>query len=265
MKYIYHYLISFLLMSVLLAMAAWVGYGIADACNACLNRVHHAAMVRTKMRQCVQQKYTDFPQCEEPDGYMENEVAWSPVTSECYGPQRQVRKKKSVSSGAKKGTRKRTARTIMPSPDDHKDLLTHRTAPFSLPLPAGSFWLSSRFGPRPRPDGSAGFHHGIDLAANKGTRVYAARSGIVLYAGYDNGYGKTIVIKHGTHFKTRYAHLDRISVHTGDTVIRGATIGAVGSTGHVRKKGGDGSHLHFEVYYHGKRVDPLQFLPELVS
>jgi murein DD-endopeptidase MepM/ murein hydrolase activator NlpD len=87
----------------------------------------------------------------------------------------------------------------------------------------------------------------------------------VLYAGHDNGYGKTIVLQHGVHFKTRYAHLDRISVHTGDTVARGARIGTVGATGHVRKRGGDGSHLHFEIYSQGKRVDPLQFLPDFVS
>jgi murein DD-endopeptidase MepM/ murein hydrolase activator NlpD len=264
MKHLYTCLASFVAIGFLGVAAVWFGYSIADACNTCLNRIYHAAVVRSKMRQCVHQKYAGVLQCEEPaDSYIMDDLVWSPIESESYGPQRAPRKKRIAMQRSKKRTS--SPRAITAPEESYKDLITHRGAPFSLPLPIDSFWLSSRFGPRPRADGSAGFHHGIDLAANKGTRVFAARSGIVLHAGYDNGYGKTIVIKHGTHFKTRYAHLDRISVRTGDTVMRGATIGAVGSTGHVRKKGGDGSHLHFEVYYHGKRVDPLQFLPELVS
>lgn len=261
MKQLYGYLILCGILGILCFAAVWVGYSIADACGACFNRVYHAAMVRTKMRHCVQQKYHDIPSCE--DTYITDDFIWSPIESLTYGPQRAPRKKQSAKRRSKRRVSHGT-RSLGTGAHDapHQDLITHRSAPFSLPLPVGSFWLSSRFGPRPRVDGSPGFHYGIDLAANKGTRVYAARSGVVLHAGYDNGYGKTIIIKHGPHFKTRYAHLDRIGVRTGDTVMRGAVIGAVGSTGHVRKRGGDEYHLHFEVYYHGKRVDPLQFLPE---
>jgi len=135
---------------------------------------------------------------------------------------------------------------------------------FTWPIAPDSFWISSKFGPRKRLNGTDGFHNGIDLAAFKGTPVRAPRSGIVLQACYVSGYGKMIVIQHGKRFKTRYAHLHTIHVHPGDTVKRGCLIGQVGDTGFIRKEGRDGSHLHFELYDHEKRVDPVQFLPELV-
>lgn len=224
-------------------------------------------IVRDKWQRCKQINYKKLA-----EGYTANhdfvsessqpdDMVWSVVSSESYGPQREIKKK-----------RRRIA-PVPPKRRSHKmiqevastESLTHRGAPFSLPLASGSFWVSSRFGPRARADGSAGFHYGVDLAANRGTPVYASRSGVVVYAGYDSGYGKTIVLKHGSHFKTRYAHLDKILVKTGDMATRGSVIGAVGATGYIRKKGGDGSHLHFEIFYHGKRVDPLQFLPDFVS
>ncbi len=247
----------------------WFGFSIADACNACFARVGHAVLVRDKMKRCAQKQYkrlcaeytVDMTE-EMPEEDQLTGIAWSAVSSESYGPERQIKKRKRTAPVRKKNRQKMRSHAAVVDPEA---VMTHRNAPFSLPLERGSFWMSSRFGPRPRADGSAGFHYGIDLAANKGTPVYAARSGIVIYAGHDNGYGKTIVLQHGSHFKTRYAHLDKIWVKTGDTVTRGSRIGAVGATGYIRKKGGDGSHLHFEVYYQGKRVDPLQFLPDFVS
>jgi len=260
------YTASCLVLALTAVLAIWFGYSIAGACNACVTRAGHAVLVRDKMRRCSVAQYkrlsteytTEIQECNQDDG-----VIWAPVCSELYGPQRHIKKReRRVKTVQKK--RKRSSAALRHA-EHHTDIVSHRNAPFSLPLARGSFWLSSRFGPRPRADGSSGFHYGIDLAANRGTPVYAARAGVLLYAGHDNGYGKTIVLQHGSHFKTRYAHLDRISIRTGDTVARGAVIGTVGATGYVRKKGGDGSHLHFEVYYQGRRVDPLQFLPEVVS
>jgi murein DD-endopeptidase MepM/ murein hydrolase activator NlpD len=196
-----------------------------------------------------------------------NTVEWRVVGSEPYGPQTvpkvvskplSKRLKKSVNRCLISDTRQKTTKTKSGS------VVPVQTA-FTWPLHGGSFWVSSLFGSRPRKDGSPGFHFGIDLAANKGTAVYASRSGVIIHAGYDRGYGKTIVMQHGKQFKTRYAHLDKILVKTGDIIPSGKRIGAVGATGYVRKKGGDGSHLHFELYYRGKRVDPLQFLPDIVS
>ena len=129
------------------------------------------------------------------------------------------------------------------------------------PLDNGTYWQSSQFGPRKKADGSPGFHQGLDLAAAKGTRVKAGASGVVVEAGKQRGYGNTIVVMHNRKYKTRYAHLDKIFIKRGQKIDRGQVIGAVGNTGLVRSNGGDGSHLHFEVYVFGKRVNPRHFLP----
>jgi murein DD-endopeptidase MepM/ murein hydrolase activator NlpD len=129
------------------------------------------------------------------------------------------------------------------------------------PIEKDKFWLSSLFGPRKRTNGTWGFHHGIDMAAVKGTAVKAARSGQVVEASFQAGYGNTVVVQHTAQVKTRYAHLHAIRVRTGQVIQSGAIVGTVGETGFIRKKGKDGSHLHFEVYEKGKRVNPLHCLP----
>lgn len=132
---------------------------------------------------------------------------------------------------------------------------------FIWPIDADKFWLSSLFGPRKRIDGTWGFHHGIDMAAVKGTAVKAARAGSIVEASFQTGYGNTVVIKHNEILRTRYAHLHTIRVYVGQVVKQGVVVGTVGETGFIRKKGKDGSHLHFEVYERGKRVNPLHCLP----
>jgi len=134
---------------------------------------------------------------------------------------------------------------------------------FIWPIDEHKFWLSSLFGPRKRIDGTWGFHHGIDMAAVKGTAVKAVRAGVVVEASFQTGYGNTVVIKHSETIKTRYAHLHSIRVYVGQKIKQGTIIGTVGETGFVRKKGKDGSHLHFEVYERGKRINPLHCLPRM--
>lgn len=131
---------------------------------------------------------------------------------------------------------------------------------FLWPLSRQKFWISSYFGWRMIRQ-KRNFHYGIDLAALKGTHVYAVAAGSVLESRYAPGYGNTIVIKHNHKYKTRYAHLDTLRVKRGQEVERGDFIGTVGDTGHVRKSGRDASHLHFEVYVFGKQVNPLAVLP----
>ncbi len=134
---------------------------------------------------------------------------------------------------------------------------------FIWPIDMNKFWLSSLFGPRKRIDGTWGFHHGIDMAAVKGTIVKAVRSGTVVEASFQAGYGNTVVIKHTDAIKTRYAHLHAIRVNVGQKIKQAAIVGTVGETGFIRKKGKDGSHLHFEVYEYGKRINPLNCLPRM--
>lgn len=142
-----------------------------------------------------------------------------------------------------------------------KSLHTHKQFNFTIrwPLNKSQFWLSSFFGPRKKVDGSWGFHYGLDLAALKGTPVYAAAGGKVVEASYaPHGYGKFIVIMHDKKYKTRYAHLDKILVRVGQQVAVGQLIGNVGNTGLVRGK--NASHLHLEVMVYGKRINPLHVL-----
>ena len=68
------------------------------------------------------------------------------------------------------------------------------------------------------------------------------------------------MVKHSNGYKTRYAHLYKMYVKPGQRVKQGQKIGAVGSTGYVRKSGKDASHLHFEIYSNGKHVNPLKYL-----
>lgn len=127
------------------------------------------------------------------------------------------------------------------------------------PIERSQFWLSSLFGYRKKPDGRTGFHYGIDLAALKGTPVYAAGSGTVVQASYIKGYGNTVLITHNSTYQTRYAHLDQIVVKQGARVVQGQLIGKVGHTGSVRKTGKYADHLHLEVYRYGKQVNPIYF------
>jgi murein DD-endopeptidase MepM/ murein hydrolase activator NlpD len=98
-------------------------------------------------------------------------------------------------------------------------------------------------------------HEGIDLGAAYGTPIAAAASGVVIYAGWEGGYGNLVVIDHGGGLATAYGHQSRIAVSVGQSVTQGETIGYVGSTGHST-----GPHLHFEVRVNGQAVDPLGYL-----
>jgi murein DD-endopeptidase MepM/ murein hydrolase activator NlpD len=117
-------------------------------------------------------------------------------------------------------------------------------------------FIKSGFGVRMHPIfGYNRFHSGIDLVAPNGTLVKAADGGEVIQAGYDHGYGYSIIVYHGGGFATWYAHLSRILVSVGQMVGRGQVIGLVGATGWAT-----GSHLHFEVRINGAAQNPLQYL-----
>jgi murein DD-endopeptidase MepM/ murein hydrolase activator NlpD len=98
-------------------------------------------------------------------------------------------------------------------------------------------------------------HEGIDLGAAYGSPIAAAASGVVIYAGWEGGYGNLTVIDHGGGLATAYGHQSRIAVSVGQSVAQGEIIGYVGSTGHST-----GPHLHFEVRVNGQAVDPLGYL-----
>ena len=128
-----------------------------------------------------------------------------------------------------------------------------RATPSILPL-AG--WLSSGFGRRIDPfDGSPDFHSGVDIAADRGTPVRATADGTVESAGLTGDYGNAIVVDHGYGIGTRFGHLLRVAVSTGQAVRRGEIIGYVGSTGRATSP-----HLHYEILVNGNPINPFRIL-----
>lgn len=95
-------------------------------------------------------------------------------------------------------------------------------------------------------------HNGVDYGAPMGTPVRTVGDGVVDFAGWQNGYGNVISIKHSNNRSTVYAHLSRIEVRKGQRVEQGMRIGAVGATGWAT-----GPHLHFEVKLNGQQQNPL--------
>jgi murein DD-endopeptidase MepM/ murein hydrolase activator NlpD len=103
-------------------------------------------------------------------------------------------------------------------------------------------------------------HEGIDVTAPMGTPIEAPAAGVVREAGWESGYGNTIVIDHGFGTVTKFAHASKILVREGQRVSRGQRIALVGNTGLAT-----GPHLHYEVHVNGRPVDPLRYvLPEHV-
>jgi murein DD-endopeptidase MepM/ murein hydrolase activator NlpD len=185
--------------------------------------------------------------------FKKNKLEFSDSAAQPVERQRTPSRKKSVV------TKRRVAR----QPRKNSLIGSQFNGFFRWPLKKTQFWLSSFFGPRKKPNRSWGFHYGVDMAALKGTVVYAAAGGRVIYAAYQKGYGNTVLIEHNKHYTTRYAHLDSIWTSTGKLVPAGGTIGTVGDTGYTRKNGRDASHLHFEISDRGKQVNPLPLLPAL--
>lgn len=97
-------------------------------------------------------------------------------------------------------------------------------------------------------------HNGMDVAGPVGTAIKAVKEGRVVYSGWMGGYGYAVDVEHANGLRTRYAHCSALKVSVGQSVARGQTIAAMGSTGHST-----GPHLHFEVHQNGRAVDPRRF------
>jgi len=111
--------------------------------------------------------------------------------------------------------------------------------------------LTSSFGRRRgRP------HEGVDLAARRGTPIYAAEAGRVIHSGRLGDYGNAVIVKHAGTFRTVYAHASKTLVRKGQFVEKGQRIALVGSTGRST-----GPHLHFEIRRRETPRDPILYLP----
>ena len=129
----------------------------------------------------------------------------------------------------------------------------HPTGTFRWPV---SGRITSYFGGRKSPGGIGSTNHkGIDIAAPRGTPVYAADGGTVTYAGWMSGYGYLVRIDHGNGDVTYYGHNSSLTASVGQHVYKGQQIARVGSTGNST-----GNHCHFEVRYNGVAKNPLNYL-----
>jgi murein DD-endopeptidase MepM/ murein hydrolase activator NlpD len=134
-----------------------------------------------------------------------------------------------------------------------EDISSFENIPTGLPV---SGLISSHYGMRKHPIyGDMRFHSGIDIAAEEGTPVFSVMKGRVIFSGEMAGYGNTIIIDHMNGYKTLYAHNKINLVKEGDEVNPGMIIAEVGSSGNST-----GPHLHFEVRYNDKNMDPAIFL-----
>jgi murein DD-endopeptidase MepM/ murein hydrolase activator NlpD len=151
--------------------------------------------------------------------------------------------------------------------DATQDMATNKEE-FSTIIPA--IWpidrtklrsVSSLYGMRKHPRyGTWRKHEGVDLAAPKGTPVYATGNAVVREARWRNGYGNLVELNHGFGYKTRYGHLSKMYVREGDSVTRGQVIGEVGNTGVS-----EGAHLHYEVRFRGNTVNPIHYFNKDMS
>ncbi|MEO0676820.1 MAG: M23 family metallopeptidase [Pseudomonadota bacterium] len=121
--------------------------------------------------------------------------------------------------------------------------------PFTHPVRA-THRFTSGFGPR-----WGRMHNGADFAAPTGTDIFATADGVVISAGWSQGYGRLIKIQHEFGIETRYAHLSNIRVNVGQRVSRGQHIGDMGNSGRST-----GTHLHYEIRVGGKPVNPMIYI-----
>jgi murein DD-endopeptidase MepM/ murein hydrolase activator NlpD len=124
----------------------------------------------------------------------------------------------------------------------------------NIPIKNGN--LSSKYGIRKDPfNGKKRMHHGIDIAAQKGTHIYPLGRGKVIFSGRKSGYGNLVEILHGESTISRYAHIKKSLVKKGQFVGKKDIIALVGNTGRST-----GPHLHLEIAINGVTVDPEIFL-----
>jgi murein DD-endopeptidase MepM/ murein hydrolase activator NlpD len=132
-----------------------------------------------------------------------------------------------------------------------------RDGPLFIRQPVARMNVTSPYGVRKDPfTGARRFHAGIDIGVAHGTPVNAAAEGVVIFAGWQGGFGRHIVLDHGDGIRTHYSHLAHIYVEPGEMVNAGHVVGLVGATGRST-----GPHLHFAITNgKGQFLDPSNML-----
>ncbi len=130
----------------------------------------------------------------------------------------------------------------------------------SLPLgpPLDTLIVQDNYGIRKHPISRTWrMHSGIDLVDTWRDTVYSTGNGVIKFAGWNSGYGRCVVVSHMGGYESKYAHLSRIFVRKGDSVVDNQPIGRCGSSGYVT-----GQHLHYEIIRNGKTTNPLPYITQ---
>lgn len=142
------------------------------------------------------------------------------------------------------------------STDGNIDIVPQLAVSVPSRMPLNDSRLTSGYGDRNHPIlRRRARHNGVDLAAPRGTPVYATADGIIEMAQWYSSYGNYVQIGHGGEMETRYAHLSSYTVQPGEQVRMGDLIGYVGSTGRST-----GPHLHYEIRVAGAPVNPIPYM-----
>ena len=139
---------------------------------------------------------------------------------------------------------------------DRLESLQDSLAKVPLTAPMSSYYITSGFGKRRDPITRRwAAHYGLDLAGRLKAPVFATAAGVVTHAGWKGFYGRLVEIDHGQGIKTRYGHLSAVLVKVGQKVTFHQKIGLLGNSGRST-----GPHLHYEVRFDGKPLNPLNFI-----
>ncbi|MDD5905575.1 MAG: peptidoglycan DD-metalloendopeptidase family protein [Clostridiales bacterium] len=121
-------------------------------------------------------------------------------------------------------------------------------------------YVTSPYGYRICPFHGKEYHNGADIGAPYGSPVLAPKSGTVIQAGWNGGYGISVMIDHHDGIVTLFGHMCDRNVSEGQQVVQGQVIGWCGSTGNS-----DGPHIHYTMYKNGAAIDPLPYLPGYIA
>jgi murein DD-endopeptidase MepM/ murein hydrolase activator NlpD len=203
--------------------------------------------------------------------YQDFEAALQPITSSSisYKAQQGPKRLDISSLFAKRSSEARSLADIRDTLDRSAPIVTEygsmlgqmdsvkRTVPAVWPINGNLGHLSTTFGTNPNPfTGQSYFHTGIDCSTYRsGDLIISTADGKVIFAGVEGGYGRCVIIAHAYGYMTRYGHMDRLLVHSGQFVKQGQSIGILGNTGVSTAP-----HVHYEVVMGRKYRDPTDYL-----
>ena len=203
--------------------------------------------------------------------YQEFETALEPImsTAGSYGSLQATKRTNSSPIFAKRSSAAQSLSEIRAKLDQSAPIVSEygsmlgqmdsikETVPAIWPISGNIGHISTTFGTNPNPfTGQSYFHTGIDCSTYRsGDLIVSTGDGKVIFSGFEGGYGRCVVIAHAYGYMTRYGHMERLLVHSGQTVKQGQGIGILGNSGVSTAP-----HTHYEVIMGRRYLDPIDYL-----